>query len=91
MFFGMNQNTELILALIKLKKCDIERFRDCDIDYSSREISIYTRTGGGNREDYPNELLLDNSYYKYDEDDEYDSTYATFYFEFPKEIAGDIL
>lgn len=88
MLFGKNPDTNLTLALIGLKEWDIERFRDCGI--SDGQISVYTRTGGGNRDDYPNEVLTSNPYYKYDEDDAFDSTYATYYFNIPEEIAEDV-
>jgi hypothetical protein len=89
MMFGKNSNTELILAMIGLKECDIERFRDCGVD--EEKIYIYTRTGGGNRDDYPNEILTSNEYYIEDEDDDFDSTYATYYFYIPPEIKQDFL
>lgn len=59
-------------------------------------IAVHTRTGGGNREYYeePNEenpdgpwnsTMQENKYFVYDCDDNFDSTYATFYFRIPKE------
>ncbi|MFW6016640.1 MAG: hypothetical protein ACOCRK_09390 [bacterium] len=89
-FFGKNINTDVIMALIGLKECDVQRFRNCGIDYDNEEIYVYTRTGGGNRSDYPNKALTNNSYYKYDKDDSFDCTYATYYFRFPEEIKADI-
>lgn len=91
LLFGKNPNTDVILALIGLKECDIERYRDCGIDLENKTIWVYTRTGGGNRDGYPNELLTASPYYKYDNDDDYDCTYATYYFNFPQEIEQDIL
>lgn len=91
LLFGKNPNSDIVLAFIGLKECDVERFRDCGIDLNNKEIYIYTRTGGGNRDDYPNKLLTSSPYYKYDKDDDFDSTYATYYYEFPKEIEQDII
>lgn len=91
MLFGKNPGTEVILALIGFKEHDVERFRDCWIDYEEKEIGVYTRTGGGNREDYPQELLYQSPYFKTTFDDDYDTTYATFVFRFPEEIEADIL
>lgn len=88
LLFGQNPNTNIVLALIGLKECDIERFRDCGFD--DDKIFVYTRTGGGNREDYPNEALTTNPNYLSDQDDDFDNTYATFNFKFPDEIAEDI-
>lgn len=90
MIFGKNPSSELVLALLDLKGYEVERFRDCGIDHDAREISIYTRTGGGNREGYPNTKLEGHPCYVRGEDDEYDCTYRTFYFRFPPDIADDI-
>jgi hypothetical protein len=69
-------------------------------------IAVYTRTGGGNRECFceeygrahpdpdcylaANEALAAHPLYLRDADDDFDSTYATFYFRSPPEIR-DIL
>ena len=82
MLFGKNPDTKDILAVIGLKEGYIERFRDCWVE--DDEICVLTRTGGGNREDFPNEILTSNPYYIYDEDDDFDSTYATYHFSIPK-------
>lgn len=89
LLFGKNPNSSVILALIGLKENDIERFRDCSI--SEGGIKIHTRTGGGNRSDYPNEKLTSNPNYLHDEDDDFDSTYADFYFSFPENLKEDCL
>lgn len=89
MLFGQNSNSAVILALIDLKDTDIERFRDCHLLEDC--ISIYTRTGGNNREDYPNEKLTSSPYYLRDQDEDDDNTYATFYFKFPDELKDDIV
>jgi len=89
MLFGKNVNTEIVLAIIGLKESDVERFRDCGMDEDG--ILVYTRTGGGNREYYPNEKLTTNPYYRYDEDDDFDCTYASYYFNFPAEINQDCI
>ena len=69
-------------------------------------IAIYTRQGGGNRdcycEDYggahpdpesscgSNEALQAHERYLRDADDEFDCTYATFYFRCPPEFRDDL-
>ena len=83
---GKNPSTFLILALLGLKENDIERFRDCDIDFDEEEIHILARTGGGNREDYPNDVITSHPCYKHDEDDDFDCTYAHYYLRFPPEV-----
>jgi len=90
MLFGKNPNTDTILALVGLKEVDVERFRDCWIDFDNKTIGIYTRTGGGNREGYPQETLYNNPYFKTTYDDECDCTYATFEFRFPEELGEEI-
>jgi hypothetical protein len=37
-----------------------------------------------------NSTLTENAYYLYDEDDDFDSTYANFHFKFPEELAVDL-
>lgn len=87
MLFGQNPNTEVLLAILELKESDVERLRD--VHFSSDGIEIYTRTGGNNRKSYPNEKLISSPYYVRDEDDDFDNTYATYYFRFPDEVKDD--
>ena len=91
MLFGKNPLSTVLLAVIGLKECDVERFRDCYLNKELKEIQIYTRTGGGNRNDYKNLSLVRNQYYKTDEDDDFDSTYATYHFSIPEGIYDDLL
>jgi hypothetical protein len=60
-------------------------------DLSAKVISVYTRVGGGNREDYQNEIdeLRSHPNYIKDYDDDFDSTFATFQFSIPKEFESD--
>jgi hypothetical protein len=80
----MNPDADSILTTINLTKGDVERFRDCYLE--GDKICVYTRTGGGNRDDYPNEKLTSHPNYLYDEDDDFDSTYASYYFKFPEQV-----
>jgi hypothetical protein len=84
MLFGKNPDTKTILSALSLTELDVERFRDCWIDGKEDKIVIYTRTGGGNREDYPNSALVNHPLYLYDEDDDFDPTYAYYYFAIPE-------
>lgn len=88
LLFGQNPNSDIILAILKLKESDIERFRDCG--FTKDGIYIYTRTGGGNRASYPNKKLVESKYYLNDCDDNCDCTYATYYFSIPEEIKEDV-
>lgn len=57
----------------------------------AREISVYTRVGGGNREEYSDEIaaLRAHPNYVMDYDDSFDSTFATFVFSAPKQWQSD--
>lgn len=88
MIFGMNSQTPLLLATVGLREHEIDRFRDVSV--SGNQINVYSRTGGGNREDYPNTAMrkLDgwvNSY-----DDDYDSTYCTDEIKIPEQYLQDV-
>lgn len=94
MLFGANKMGPYILATLGLTVADVGRFRDCYVakvlgDY---RIVIHTRMGGGNREDYEAEIesLRANPFYVADEDDDFDSTYADFYFALPPEYADEL-
>ena len=82
--FGKNPDTAAILSALSLSEASIQRFRDCWIDEDNNRIVIYTRTGGGNREYFPNEALTSHPLYLYDEDDDFDNTYASYYFSLPQ-------
>lgn len=85
MIHGYASMAPILLKILDVNPEDIGRFRDC---YKlGDKIVIYTRMGGGNREDYENEIdsLRAHSLYEYDEDDDFDCTYAAFYFSIPQE------
>ena len=85
MIFGRNPNGPAILRTLDLTPEDCGRFRDCFV--ANGEIAVYTRNGGGNREyqEEAIELLQEHPNYLRDEDDDFDYTYATFYFSLPNE------
>ena len=99
--FGTNPMADIILATLGLTRDDVGRFRDAFV--TDGKIAIYTRNGGGNREHWYDDTpegpdcpcvgcfmtyrVHQLPHYLYDEDDEFDSTYATIYFEFPPEHA----
>lgn len=97
MIFGQNALAPALLEILALTKADIGRFRDAFV--SNGQIAIYTRLGGGNRECYCKEgiehdcyteniqLLQNHSLYVSDKDDDFDNTYATFWFRIPEEYA----
>ncbi len=99
MLFGSNPAADVLLATLGLTRNDVGRFRDCYV--ADGKIAIYTRNGGGNRkcwdEDGSEECDCTGCfmtyrvhklpYYSHDEDDDFDSTYATIYFDFPDAYA----
>lgn len=95
MIHGVNPLTPVLLSILNTGVCAIPRFRDCYFD--GEHIVIYTRTGGGNRDHYDepnadnpdgpwNSDLRELSGYLRDEDDDYDSTYASFYYSVPEQF-----
>lgn len=90
--FGRNQLADVLLAVIGLPVEIIPRFRDASIAADGAEIMVFTRTGGGNREDYENENcgLQDHPLYLRDTDSEFDCTYAEFFFRVPDEFKDQI-
>lgn len=88
--FGVNPNAGKILEALGLLPGQIGRFRDAFI--IGGEIAVYTRMGGPNREEYREQIeaLRSHPCYLRDEDDDFDSTYATFYFRIPHgfELSG---
>jgi hypothetical protein len=77
----------LILPVFE-QPAHVGRFRDIWVENHDGEpvIAIYTRNGGPNREDQAEaiESMRSNPLYLRDADDEFDSTYATFYFRAPE-------
>jgi len=90
MLFGVNGQADLLLAVVGLRKVDVERFLDVHAEDGGATIAVYTRTGGGNRPDYPQALLYKSPYFRSTEDDDFDTTYATFYFATPKQFVADV-
>ena len=98
MIFGENAASDWLLALLDLTRADVGRFRDAYVTDDGTQIAVYTRNGGGNREHWGDEeaepdcsctgciiecRLPKHPLYVRDEDDEFDSTYATVFFRVP--------
>lgn len=81
--FGQNDKAGFLLGLLGKTADDFGRFRDVYVteDY----IVVHTRNGGGNRESYQGvfDELSEHPLYAYDEDDDFDCTYADIYFKHP--------
>jgi len=93
--FGVNPSAPLLLAMLGTSADKVPRFRDCYIVDDT--ICIHTRTGGGNRDYYEsrdegenegpcNEDLRALPGFLRDVDDDFDSTYADFYFSVPEKF-----
>lgn len=93
MINGANPATFFILPMLGEKHPDeYPRFRDCFVNNENDTpiISIYTRVGGGNRnEGYGEEELYKHPNYLSTEDDDFDNTYAYYNFSVPYEWKDD--
>jgi hypothetical protein len=89
MLFGTNPLAHLYLSMLGLTDGDTGRFRDCflakDPETGEEHIVIFTRNGGGNRDDYAGTTATLQSHPEYvrDFDDEFDCTYASYVFKVP--------
>jgi hypothetical protein len=90
LLFGRNPQTALLLAVIGLRENDVERLRDVYAEPDGSKITVYTRTGGGNRDDYPNLQLRKAEGWVGSVDDDFDSTYCTDTFAIPVEWQADV-
>jgi len=99
MLHGMNPLADLFLSMVGLTRDSVGRFRDCylamdeaDEEYKRPRIFVYTRNGGGNREEYQGiiDQMAESPHYVRDFDDDYDCTYATIVFNVP-EAFDDLL
>lgn len=95
--FGVNPLAAVVVEAVGANNL-IPRFRDAYFDAEENRLVIFTRTGGGNRDYYDEPGGYDNEDYEgpfnsdlralpnflYDEDDDFDCTYASFYFSIPE-------
>ena len=90
MLFGQNPLADVYLKMLNLTRSDVGRFRDCY--YNNGYIVVYTRNGGGNRDEYWDvfEALANHPEYVDDFDDEFDSTYASIMFTVPEKYKEDM-
>ena len=80
--FGTNEDAAVLLGMIEVNKEYFARFRDVELTNSGNTIRVFTRLGGGNREEYQSEWekIRKHKLYIKDYDDSFDETYA--YIEF---------
>lgn len=89
---GKNKNSDFLLSTLGIEAGECGRFRDCFIgmypETGEQTIVVYTRNGGGNREEYQgtiDNLALHPNYLR-DYDDDFDSTYASIEFSVPEKF-----
>ena len=82
--FGYCPIFDVLLYYLQLKKRTFGRFRDCYLQRRNGDlvVAVYARIGGNNRDDYKQCIddIKSHPLYIDDEDDSFDSTYASFYF-----------
>jgi hypothetical protein len=85
----MNQATFVILPMLGKHADEYPRFRDCFA--TDGNIHVFTRVGGGNRENYQEAIDKLRAFPDYitDYDDDFDCTYATFEFKVPEKWKKD--
>jgi len=96
MMHGTNPATFFILPMLGKHPDSYPRFRDCFLQDEEHpkyddHIHVYTRTGGGNRDDYEveNGIMAEHPNYINNFDDSFDSTYASWVFSVPEEWKDD--
>ena len=97
MITGATGATFFVLPVLGKHPEEYPRFRDCFLgdeehpEYNGK-IQIYTRVGGGNRDDYEEEIaaLRKMPGFIADFDDSFDSTFASFVFDIPEKWQADI-
>lgn len=93
---GVRPSTFFVLPMLGKHPDEYPRFRDCftsDPEHPEYDdhIHVYTRTGGGNREDYEaeNAAMASMPGYVADFDDGFDCTFASFVFKVPEKWKSD--
>lgn len=88
MLHGVSPLAPLLLGSLGIDFHTVDRIRDVYLKKYRDEvvIEVFARTGGGNREHYPNAILTSHPNYIADEDDGFDNTYAHYYFRVPDEL-----
>lgn len=86
---GFNPACILVMPMLGRKQGEWPRFRDCFVT-DDKNIAIYTRVGGNNRNcGYGEEELYKDPNFLTTYDDDFDSTYATYEFSVPERWKQD--
>lgn len=90
MLHGVNPAKNILLSILNIDTPESEyssgRFRDIYVNEDGTKIILFTRNGGGNREEYQPiiDKLAEHPNYLTDYDDDYDCTYAYIEFSVPE-------
>lgn len=86
--FGVQSTADAALAMLGITREQPPRFRDAYFTMQEERpvIVVHTRTGGGNRESYEseNDWMSTLPGFLYDRDDDFDCTYADFFYKVPE-------
>lgn len=87
MLFGTNEEAPVLLGMLSVNKEYFSRFRDVELIEAGTKIRVFTRLGGGNREEHREnwEKIRKHEMYIKDYDDEFDTTYAYIEFSIPEQ------
>jgi hypothetical protein len=89
MIWAVNRQHSISYPCLVKHPDEYPRFRDCFITEGGN-IAVYTRVGGGNRnEGYGEEELYKMEGFLCTYDDDYDNTYATYEFAVPEKWKSD--
>lgn len=90
MIAGFNPACFWLMPMLGRREDEWPRFRDCFLGDKSDTIVIYTRVGGGNRNDgYGEEELYKDPNFIRTWDDDYDNTYGYYEFSVPEQWKDD--
>lgn len=88
--YGFNPACIFLMPMLGRKQEDYPRFRDCFLSDNFNSIIIYTRVGGGNRnQGFGEEELYNDENFIRTWDDGYDSTYGYYEFKVPDKWIND--
>lgn len=84
--FGEDENATALLGMINVTRNDFGRYRDVHLNKEGTKITVTTRLGGGNRDDYKQVFInmAKNENYIDNYDDAFDNTYCYFVFRVPE-------
>lgn len=90
MIHGFNPACVVLMPMLGKKQDEYPRFRDCFVSDDEKNIVIYTRVGGANRDSgYGEEELYKDPNFIRTWDDEEDNTYGFYEFRVPEKWQSD--